>query len=647
MSFKLNAITGNLDLVTPSNPGTVTSIATSNGITGGTITSSGTISGVNALSDGTTKGVSTYTAADFNDNGSGLISLDYANGQKASGSQAGFLSSSDWTTFNGKSSISGLTTNTVTKATSSTGIGNSNITDDGTTIKLTSASNITGTNNLYFGNDTNAYLVASATTSADIKIINNTISGDTSTGGAVTFSGGNTIRTFNSSGTFVPSFTGNIKVLVVAGGGSGGGSNTGGGGGGGGGIVENLSFAVTQGNSYTVTIGSGGTSVSSSTPSGNGNNGNNSVFGSITANGGGGGAGVTNSNGVNGGCGGGGTGNTGTGGTGSQGGNGGNALSAGGWVVGGGGGGAGPNNGTNGSGSGSAIISGHGGNGYQSSVSSVNTYYAGGGAGGLNGGGNGNASSGGQGGGASFPTTADSPGNNGTVNTGGGGSGANAFNANQNSGAGGSGIVIVNYVTPTGATENSRFTTSGNFLVGLTSTSLSGAGNIESSNVIKADVALNSPAISNLTTNGYIKTSGGNGTLGIQAVPIPIADGGTGATTLVGANIPTVVGSTFEKSETGSDANVLTYTSGGSDEFLIVYVATDVSAITGTSIVVTITWKDSNNSTATSTLTLTAVGDGTINLPINSKASNTVIVSTTFVGVSTAYKISAFINRLK
>lgn len=37
--------------------------------------------------------------------------------------------------------------------------------------------------------------------------------------------------------------------------------------------------------------------------------------------------------------------------------------------------------------------------------------------------------------------------------------------------------------------------------------------------------------IANLTTNGYVKTSGSDGTLGVQAVPIPVADGGTGQTT--------------------------------------------------------------------------------------------------------------------
>lgn len=115
----------------------------------------------------------------------------------------------------------------------------------------------------------------------------------------------------------------------------------------------------------------------------------------------------------------------------------------------------------------------------------------------------------------------------------------------------------------------------------------------------------------------------------------------------VAAGSPVIVASTFEKAETGSDANVLTYTPGGTDEFLVVQIATDVSAITGTSVAVTVTWKDSNNATATSTLTISAIGDGTINIPINAKASNNVVISTVFVGVSTAYKISAFVTRLK
>jgi hypothetical protein len=115
----------------------------------------------------------------------------------------------------------------------------------------------------------------------------------------------------------------------------------------------------------------------------------------------------------------------------------------------------------------------------------------------------------------------------------------------------------------------------------------------------------------------------------------------------VASGFASVVAATFEKAETGSDANVLTYTAGATDEGLVVAVATDVSALTGTSVVVTITWKDSNNVTATSSITLSGVGDGTINVPLNAFTATAVVVSTTFVGVSTAYKISAIVLRLK
>lgn len=120
------------------------------------------------------------------------------------------------------------------------------------------------------------------------------------------------------------------------------------------------------------------------------------------------------------------------------------------------------------------------------------------------------------------------------------------------------------------------------------------------------------------------------------------------AALLIAAGTPTIVATTFEKAETGSDANVLTYAVGaGADEFLVVTISTDVSALTGTSVVVTLTWKDSNNATQTSILTLTSVSDGQINIPINAFASSNVVVSTVFVGVSTAYIISAVIVRLK
>jgi hypothetical protein len=77
----------------------------------------GQFSIANAAADGATKGAAAFTAADFNDNGAGLISLDYTNGQKATAGQPGFLTSTDWTTFNAKQNA--ITLGNFTEVTSS------------------------------------------------------------------------------------------------------------------------------------------------------------------------------------------------------------------------------------------------------------------------------------------------------------------------------------------------------------------------------------------------------------------------------------------------------------------------------------------------------------------------------------------------
>lgn len=61
----------------------------------------------NAAADGSTKGAASFTANDF-DATTGNISLDYTNGQAASASNKGFLTSADWATFNGKLNLSNL-----------------------------------------------------------------------------------------------------------------------------------------------------------------------------------------------------------------------------------------------------------------------------------------------------------------------------------------------------------------------------------------------------------------------------------------------------------------------------------------------------------------------------------------------------------
>ena len=82
--------------------------------------------------------------------------------------------------------------------------------------------------------------------------------------------------------TFTPTFTGTVEILVVAGGGSGG--THWGGAGGGGGVIYNRAFPVTAGTGYPVTVGAG--AVAGAYPQ-RGNRGGNSVFSSVTSQGGG------------------------------------------------------------------------------------------------------------------------------------------------------------------------------------------------------------------------------------------------------------------------------------------------------------------------------------------------------------------------
>ncbi len=82
--------------------GTTRAINTSSPLSGGgDLSADRTLSIADSVADGATKGAAAFTASDFNSS-SGVISLDYANGQKASAAQPGFLSAADWSTFNSK-----------------------------------------------------------------------------------------------------------------------------------------------------------------------------------------------------------------------------------------------------------------------------------------------------------------------------------------------------------------------------------------------------------------------------------------------------------------------------------------------------------------------------------------------------------------
>lgn len=102
----------------PTALGTVTNVTATSPIhVTGTTTVTPNIEVDKAAADNTTFGVATFNPSDFNSS-VGAISLDIVNGQSASASQKGFLTSTDWTIFNTKiSANTAITGATKTKIT--------------------------------------------------------------------------------------------------------------------------------------------------------------------------------------------------------------------------------------------------------------------------------------------------------------------------------------------------------------------------------------------------------------------------------------------------------------------------------------------------------------------------------------------------
>ena len=272
----------------------------------------------------------------------------------------------------------------------------------------------------------------------------------------------------------------NIDYLVVAGGGGGASASSGYAGGGAGGAggyrtsygTGNISggnspvesaLNLTIGTSYTITVGDGGAGGPAASPINaappSGSKGNDSVFASITSEGGGYGVGQSQGTGGSGGSAGGGgggsspgSGGSGTSGQGTSGGTGTSSCPSNACLLGGGGGGA--------SQAGSSVQDGKGGDGLSSSITGSSVIRAGGGSGGSYGpiGWN-DPIAGGAGGGGDAGVSANGyVGQPGTANTGGGGGGATWYTnqVSREGGNGGSGIIILRY-----ATADANYTTTG------------------------------------------------------------------------------------------------------------------------------------------------------------------------------------------
>lgn len=253
-------------------------------------------------------------------------------------------------------------------------------------------------------------------------------------------------------------FTHTLYYVVVGGGGGGGGSQgsyaAGGGGGAGGyrsswnnessggGASAESAITGSPNDTYTITVGAGGTGAVSS---GAGTNGGDSSIAktgmtTITAIGGGYGSSASGTNAASGGSGGGGNpyNASGAAGTANQGYAGGDGYGSGADYSGGGGGGAGGVGETASAGT----YGGNGGVGVASTITGTSIFRAGGGGGGDHDGAIGGA--GGNGGGGDGNQTAGGNGLNGTANTGGGGGGGGINSSSAvNGGDGGSGVVII------------------------------------------------------------------------------------------------------------------------------------------------------------------------------------------------------------
>ena len=238
-----------------------------------------------------------------------------------------------------------------------------------------------------------------------------------STPPTISTDGNYTVLKYTEDGVFIPKGSFNVEYLVVGGGGGSGAGYTtwsgrGGGGGGAGGYLTGTGHGVTP-QSYSITIGAGGTAN---------NNGSNSVFSSFTSIGGGRGGQIAGNASAVGGSGGGGSGgDNGSAGTSGQGNAGANGSGNGSGGAGGGG------SGSAGS-AGSVPTAGAGGSGTANDIliTGSNVTYASGGAGG-------NSDSSGAG-------TA------GGVNTGNGASGGSGDSGSAGA-SGGSGIVIIRFLT--------------------------------------------------------------------------------------------------------------------------------------------------------------------------------------------------------
>jgi fibronectin type 3 domain-containing protein len=383
------------------------------------------------------------------------------------------------------------------------------------------------------------------------------------------------IHTFTSSSNFqITSGTGNVEYLVVAGGGAGSGNA---GGGGAGGLLTGTQSMTTG--TYTATVGTGGNGGGWGSTYYSGND---SVFDTITADGGGkGGGGTSGSSGYNGGSGGGAAGGSvGTATTG-QGNNGGTGQS-------GGGGGAGTVGGNQtGSHGSTSATGGNGGDGIanpitgstQGVLSSGVYYLAGGGAGGAYGGNNclGTAGTGGLGGGGNGTTQDCGSATDGVDGTGSGGGGSQG--GSGHAGDGGNGVIIVKY-------DSSQITATGGTVTTISElpTTFADTSAPNSSNLSYTVDGTNSAGTSAQSTAGLVETfytPNAPTNITDQGASIPLIIDWTASTVNDVTNDVTLTWDASQSSGIGVTGNTATNTNSGNGWNTYIRTAETINASSG------------------------------------------------------------------
>lgn len=171
----------------------------------------------------------------------------------------------------------------------------------------------------------------------------------------------------------------------------------------------------------------------------------------------------------------------------------------------------------------------------------------------------------------------------------------------------------------------------------------------------KLPVAATNGRLTDSAGTGYVKAS--SGTISYQAAPIPVADGGTGQTTLNAAGIPQVVASNDLTGQTTAVSSITSTTvpnDGSSHQYNIGGYIT-ITAVTASTVTLAVDYTDETSTSRTATffgegLTTAAISStgisGFPDLRIRAKQNTSITVKTTITGIAITYDVGASIMRI-